>query len=54
MNNCILVFWAEKSHEQRSLACYSPKGCKKSGKTKRLSVHMLNDNYDNVQTYWFK
>ena len=54
MNNFILMFLADKFHGQRGLACYRPKGCKKSDKTERLSMNILNDNYDNIQTYWFK
>ena len=35
------MFLPEKSHGQRSLAGYSPKGHKESGTTERLSTHIL-------------
>ena len=33
------VFLPEKSHGQRSLVGYSPKGCKESDTTQRLNTH---------------
>ena len=33
------VFWAGESHGQRSLAGYSPKGCKESDIVKQFSMH---------------
>ena len=37
-----LVFLPGESHEQRSLAGYSPSGCKESELTERLSPHMAH------------
>ena len=38
------VFLPQKSHGQRSLEDYSPKGCKESDPTARLSMHALFNN----------
>ena len=34
------VFWPEKSHRQRSLAGYNPKGCKESDTTEHTHTHI--------------
>ena len=33
------VFLPRKPHEQRSLACYHPRGCRESDMTEQLSTH---------------
>ena len=38
------VFLPQKSHGQRSLEDYSPKGCKESDPTERLNLHALFNN----------
>ena len=37
--NPTLIFLPEKSHGQRSLVGYSPRGCKESDTTEQLSKH---------------
>ena len=36
------VFWSAEFHGQRSLAGYSPRGCKESDITERLSLHFIH------------
>ena len=38
VNGLTPVFWPGKFHEQRSLACYSPWGCKELDTTDQLSL----------------
>ena len=45
------VFLPEKSQGQRSLACCSPKGHKKSDTTERLSVHIVLHNINGLQYF---
>ena len=49
------VFLPEKSHEQRSLVCYSPRGHKESDMTEQLSVKcMFGDDSCNIVLHSLK